>query len=134
MSDLLNCSIEIHDSFLNSVESEGTVLKLFVEAYIHKSKGTPGVDPGTVWVQNVILMIENGSFEGYANAFPYDLSDGTLQVDGKCTRNVIPIPLEAKGQVILMLLDKRSGKNMIARGTRISLKLLGEPEYVEQFQ
>jgi hypothetical protein len=52
MSESLNCSIEIHDSALNSVETQGTLLKLFIQAYIHKSKGVPGVDPGTGWVQS----------------------------------------------------------------------------------
>ncbi|HEV2313899.1 MAG TPA: hypothetical protein VGR94_01225 [Candidatus Acidoferrales bacterium] len=70
MPESLNCSIEIHDSVLTSVEIQAKQVKLSIEAYIHKSAGVPGVDPGTGWIQNVILTIEDGSFEGNMESLP----------------------------------------------------------------
>ena len=126
MPKSLNSSIEIHDSFLNSVETVGKQLELTIEAYIHKSKGKPGVDPGTGWTQNVLLTIEDGSFDGNIKNIPWDLADGTLQINDQVSDNMIPIPLDQSGQIELTLIDKKSGYRFVARGNRISLKLLGE--------
>ena len=107
---------------------------LFVEAYIHKSKGTPGVDPGTGWTQNVVLKIENASIERDAKNLPWDLTDGSLQIDQQTMENMIPIPLDRHGKVIFMLQDKRTADKIIVRGTRIYLELLGEAKYIEEFR
>jgi hypothetical protein len=126
MPESLSSAIEVHDSVLNSVERTGTGLQLFIEAYIHKSKGTPGVDPGTGWTQDVLLIIEDGSFDGTIENPPWDLADGTLQINDQVLDNMIPIPLDQRGQREFTLIDQRSGNRIVARGTRISLKLLGE--------
>ncbi|MHB8412824.1 MAG: hypothetical protein ACYDDI_12890 [Candidatus Acidiferrales bacterium] len=101
MPESLNSLIEIHDSVLTLVETQAKQVKLSIEAYIHKSTGVPGVDPGTGWVQNVILTIEGGSFEGNAESLPCDLYDGTLQINEESMENMIPIPLDRHGQIAL---------------------------------
>ena len=131
MPEFLNSLIEIHDSVLTLVETQSKQVKLSIEAYIHKSIGVPGVDPGTGWVQNVILTIEDGSFEGSIESLPYDLYDGTLQINGELMENEIPIPLDRNGQIVLSLVAKWSGDKLVARGTHIHLELLGEARYVE---
>jgi hypothetical protein len=134
MSEPLNYSIEIHDSVLTCVDTQGDRIRLSLEAYIHKSKGVPGVDPGSVWTQNVVLTIENASVERPPEKLPWDLTDGTLQIDHKLMRNMIPIPLDCHSDVICTLQDQQSAEKIIVRGTRISLELLGEAKYIEEFR
>lgn len=131
MSESLNCAIEIHDSLLKSVETSGTLIKLFFEAYIHKSKGIPGVDPGTGWVQNVVLKIKDGSLDGLVKSVPCDLMDGSLEINEEHLSNEIPIPLDRSGKIALTLLPKWAGERLVARGTHVSLELLGEARYIE---
>ncbi len=132
MPESLNSLIEIHDSVLTSVETQGKRVRLSFEAYIHKSKGVPGVDPGTGWVQNVVLTIEDASCEGKFQSVPCDLTNGSLEINGEHMSNEIPIPLDRSGKIVLTLLAKWTGEKLIARGARISLELLGEAQYVEE--
>lgn len=131
MPESLNSLIEIHDSVLTSVETQAKQVKLSIEAYIHKSAGVPGVDPGTGWIQNVILTIEDGSFDGNIESLPCDLYDGALQIDGEFMENEIPIPLDRNAQIVLRLVAKWSGNSPVARGTHIHLELLGEAQNIE---
>ena len=133
MPEPLNSLIEIHDSVLTLIETQAKQVKLSIEACIHMSTGVPGVDPGTGWVQNVILTIEDGSFEGNTQSFPCDLMDGTLQINGEFMENEIPIPLDRYGQIVLGLVPKWSGDRLVARGTHIYLELLGAARYIEDF-
>ncbi len=133
MPALLNSSIEIHDSVLTAVETRAKQVKLALEAYIHKSSGIPGVDPGTGWIQNVVLTIEDGTLEGSFEKLPWDLSDGELKIGDEVFENLIPIPLDRRAPVELALMAQRTGDTVRVRGSRIQLELLGRPEYVEDF-
>ncbi|MGH9776341.1 MAG: hypothetical protein ACRD50_15525 [Candidatus Acidiferrales bacterium] len=135
MSDAtLNSAIEIHDSVLASLEVEGRQVKIALRpAYIHKSSGVPGVDPGTGWVQDVILSIEAGSIDGVISEFPRDLSDGTLEINGRIERNVVPLPLNQGGNIVLKLETSGAEKIMIS-GAQISAQLIGKAEYIEEFE
>lgn len=132
MQESLNSSIEIHDSVLTSVEAQGKHVKISIEAYIHKSTGTPGIDPGTGWVQNVVLKIQEGIIEEHIETLPCDLYDGTLQIEGNVMNNMIPLPLDRQGSLTLTLVAQ-SNERIIVRGTRISISMLGEPKYIEEF-
>jgi hypothetical protein len=134
VQESLNSSIEIHDSVLNSIETTETRLQLFIEAYIPRSTGEPGVDPGSGWTQNVVVTIDNASSEGNIKDLPSDLADGTLQVKDQTLENIIPIPLNQSGQIRLTLVDQRSGDTVVVRGTHISMKLLGDAKYIEEFR
>ena len=55
----MNQSIELHDSVLGEIGfAEGDAKLSFVHAYIHRSEGRPGIDPGTGWSQKAELIIE----------------------------------------------------------------------------
>src|SRR5712672_3566356 len=129
----LNSAIELHDSILASVESVGGRTKILLQsAYIHKSEGVPGVDPGTGWVQDVILSVESGSVEGQAVELPYDVSDGELLLNERKLENVVPLPLDHSGKIELML-HLTSNERLVIRGDRITSELAGTPRYVEDF-
>jgi hypothetical protein len=92
----MNSAIEIHDSSLTSIAKRGDLLELRFDAYIHASEGTPGVDAGTGWTQSLILVFDNGILEGSITKWPAVLYDGTLEIDGGASENIIPIPLTEK--------------------------------------
>jgi hypothetical protein len=128
----MNSVIEIHDSYLTSIAKLGDLLELRFRAYIHKSEGIPGVDAGTGWTQDVILVLGNGTIDGSITQWPADLYDGTLEIDGEASENIVPIPLDRKGTVQLTLKPK-SDEPIVVRGNNVRLELRGVATYVEEF-
>ena len=129
----LNCGIELHDSVLASLKSVGGKIEIaFQPAYIHKSEGIPGVDPGTGWTQDIVLAVESGIAEGQVAELPVDVSDGELQVNGQQFQNVIPLPLDYLGSIELGLL-LNSNERIVIRGSRMTSESVGTAEYVEDF-
>lgn len=128
----MNSAIEIHDSYLTSMATHGDLLELRFSAYIHKSEGSPGVQAGTGWTQEVTLVFGNGSVEGSIIEWPADLYDGTLEIDGEASENMVPIPLDRKGTVRLTLKPK-SDDPIVVRGDSVRLELQGIATFVEEF-
>lgn len=128
-----NSAIELHDSEVESILLEGNDVRIaFVKVYIHKSEGRPGVDPGTGWVQKAELLLGDASIEGEAPDLPRWLGGGSLAVDEVVYSNVIPVPLDESGKIALVL-EFVSGDQIEVRSKRISLTMIGEPRYVEEF-
>ena len=138
-----NRAIEIHDSALQEIIVEGDAAVLhFPHVYIHESEGRPGVDAGTGWSQEAVLRIGNARVEG---SFPdgnrealagcnddvFCLNDGVLVINGAVSDNMIPIPLDVSGDVKLKLVCWSNAVHI--SGTSAKLELIGEAEYVEDF-
>jgi hypothetical protein len=138
---MFNRVIEIHDSELDRIVIEdGTAVLHFPSVYIHQSTGTPAVDAGTGWVQRAILKIGDARIEGALSeelreSSGYDahqLSGGSIRLDENFSDNLIPIPLDAAADVELSL--ESWGSTVTVKGRSILLQLIGEPEYVEEFE
>lgn len=75
-----NSIIELHDSRMTRIRSEGSAVVLELNAYIHVSDGIPGVDAGTGWRQPIRMTIEGAvvrkDFEGEG----LWITDGTIRV------------------------------------------------------
>jgi hypothetical protein len=126
-------AIEIYDSTLVSVADDGgRVVIDFKPAYIHRSTGTPGVDPGGGWAQDVILRVENGTIDGSLPEMPCDLWEGSLQVGNQKIENIVPLPLDYQGAVTLILVAQDESR-VVIRGSAISAVLVGEPKFIEEF-
>ena len=130
---MANREIEIHDSELTSVKvSDGHIILELSPAYIHMSDARPGIDAGTGWIQNAVIRVRGKEIVGSISELPCDLWDGYLKVNSELFDNLIPIPLDSAGNIEL-LFTSRSGESIQVRGDRITLKLLGEPKYIEDF-
>ena len=126
-------AIEIYDSTLASVADDGGHAIVDLKpAYIHRSTGTPGVDPGGGWAQDVILRVENGTIDGGVPEMPCDLWEGSLQVGNQTIENIIPLPLDYQGAVTLILVAQDESR-VVVRGSAISATLIGEPKFIEEF-
>ena len=129
-----NSIIELHDSSVDGIESSGSSSVIrFRPAYIHRSAGRPGFDPGTGWVQDVDILLENVSSRVGFPEFPCDLSDGSYVIDGVLFENEIPFPVDATG-VIRVSFETQSGENLVINATRITLNPVGDATYVEEFR
>jgi hypothetical protein len=126
-------NIEIHDSELKTVTvTDGNIVLELSPAYIHMSDGRPGIDAGTGWLQNAVIRVRGGELLGSINELPCTLWDGHLTVSDESFDNLVPIPLDSAGNIALEL-TSRSGETLRVRGDRITLKLLGEPKYIDDF-
>ena len=133
----MNQSIELHDSKLATIAfTDGRATIVFSHAYIHRSAGKPGRDPGTGWSQRAELIFERSAAVDLPGSWPCTISEGQLELNDIVRDNEIPIPLHHQGQVKLKLgLLEFNGafKNLEITGTNAQLRLLGEAQYVEEF-
>lgn len=129
-----NRLIELHDSEIEKIFClNDDVVIVFSIVYIHQSEGRPGIDSGNVWTQKAEILFLGGSLRGQFESFPVKLSDGGLKIDNKFFDNVIPILHDEAGKIELNMVSQSCGREVIICGTKVTLKLLGEPKYVEEF-
>jgi hypothetical protein len=127
-----NRIIELHDSKVEGIRIERkNIIVTFSEAYIHKSKGRPGYDPGSGWTQRIQLEFEKASLDGTPSNLPDTISEGELDVNN-IKDGGIPIPFEPKLPVRLSLVFQ-SGNEIQIFGEKMKLMEIGEAEYVEEF-
>ena len=133
----MNQEIELHDSELAAISSLGDQIILsFEPAYIHRSLGRPGIDPGTGWTQDVTLTIRGVSAFSQV-VLPATVSSGWLRIGDKLYENAMPAagtfesPIEFSAVVFAQDFTVRSDINI--RGSSLTVVLNGEPHYVEEF-
>jgi hypothetical protein len=135
-----NRAIEIHDSMLARIALQsGVAVLYFPQVYIHSSEGRPAIDAGTGWTQEALIRIERAHIDGKlsnesseaSSGQAHCLSDGSLRIDGSISDNLIPIPLDVKGDIELTL--EWCGGIVHVHGNSASLELIGTAEYVEEF-
>lgn len=130
----MNTVIEIHDSRVVGITNrDDAVIVHFQSAYLHKSEGRPGLDPGTGWVQEARLIFAEATTSGDFPDWPCGLIDGELIAGGERHYNLIPVPFETAMPVELRLtFDSVHVVTVIGPGAK--LELVGEPKYIEEFK
>jgi hypothetical protein len=137
----MRSAIELHDSTVLRVNNEGNDVVIDLDAYLHRSEGEPGRDPGTGWTQLARFRLS----EGHVRCDPGDIGSfeilhGSLRVGEELFGNVLPVPLarEARVEVALegFVLDgDAEGQDVSLRadGCAIEVMLVGAPSFVEDF-
>jgi hypothetical protein len=129
----MNQAIEFHDSTLSSIsEKRGTVVLHFDKAYIHQSKGKPGIDNGTGWLQAIDIELTGAEIDSMPHDFPVDLDDGVIVINDESSKNGLALPVEASGEVKLNL-KTVTGEELKITARHISSIEKSELEYVEEF-
>jgi hypothetical protein len=129
----MNSVIELHDSWVVGViPSDGTITVRLGPAYVHRSDCRPATDPGSVWVQDIDLVISEFVLESRFNELPQELDDGLLSVDNLVFENIIPFPFDMRGSVRFSA-RSISGEVMVVHGSKASFVPVGEGRYVESF-
>ena len=131
----LNSDIELHDSVVADVSRSDVTVEIALRpAYVHQSSGQPGIDDGIVLVQDLVVAVENGSVVGDIGDLPADIWDGDLKVGSQVFDNSIPLPCDMAGPVALTLFLSPDNRRLVISGKRVTVTLLGESSYVEEFR
>ena len=129
----MNSALEIHDSNLAGIELAGHDAVLHLDdAYIHRSEGRPGIDPGSGWLQDIDLVISGAVVESLPSGLPRALTGGALSVAASAWDNLIPLPLAVSCAVSFSVVTT-SGETLLVRGSGAEVVPRGEPRYLEPF-
>jgi hypothetical protein len=130
---MMNSAIEIHDSNLAGVESVGRDAVFHLDAaYVHRSEGRPGIDPGSGWLQDIDLVVSGAVIESLPEELPGALADGVLSAGGTAWDNLIPLPLAVSGAVALSMTTS-GGELVLVHGSGAEIVPRGEPRFIEPF-
>jgi hypothetical protein len=125
-------ALEFHDSTFGEAtqEDDGVVVHL-APAYVHRSSGRPGIDPGTGWSQSVTIRVKGAVLSPESRFAPARLSEGSLEVGACRYENVVPLPLSLReGQARLSLLPV-GGPEFVLRGSAVEVLPQGEATFIE---
>lgn len=126
----MNAALELHDSNVSTARADGDTLRLHLSAgYIHRSEGRPGIDPGSGWVQPVVLVFSGASWHGLSSECTGYLSSGTLTL-GDETMSLIPLPYNVSGGLIAEFVFV-SGAILSVSAQSVTCACVGEPCFVE---
>ena len=119
------------DSRIDQVSTSGAdAFVHFSHAYIHKSSGRPGRDPGTGWSQEALLVIFNATIVPPGPSLPNTISDGFLAVGG-IKHTLLPLPFKRKVDVQLALVFT-DGTRLDITGHGAVVELLGKGIFLEE--
>ena len=78
------------------------------------------------------MLLRGGTIRGPNPELPRGISDGTVRVDDREYRNVVPAPLSHSGPALIHFdLDDGSGITIAASGVELTLR--GNPTFLEAF-
>jgi len=135
MPESLNAAIELHDSVVQSIfRNQLYLLVALRPAWIHKTTGTPGVDAGSCFVQDVILEFGTAETAGEIGDLPADMLDGELRIEDMVFSNMITLPCEFVGATSFSIHLSPDYRAISITGHGIKAKLEGEPRYIQEFR
>lgn len=118
-------SVELHDSQLTAVRSDAQRVTLELRpAYVHRD--------GKGWRQNANIEIAGVHTVVGADLAPAHVADGELKTPRGRFNNLLMLPLVEPGPVELKL-ELATGKVLEVAGTFVTIQMLDEPEFVEQY-
>ncbi len=127
-----NAAIELHDSELTALCRETSALVLDLRACVHRSHGTPGTDPGTVWIQPASIILPNGRLLGPKPELPCTIIDGDMTTSHRTYDNMIPCPLASQYETTVNL-TLSSGQRTQIEADQLTIAFTGDPEFIEDF-
>ena len=128
----MKAALELHDSRVDQIALvDGAAIIHFPHAYIHKSSGTPGKDPGTGWSQEVQLILASASYSSALPTLPNTISEGHLEVGG-IRHELLPLPFGRRGKAILALVFT-DGTRFQVSGDRPVVELISAAKFLENY-
>jgi Protein of unknown function (DUF998) len=127
-----NREIELHDTRITRVDHADEALVIRLDAYVHHSRGVPGVDVGTGWSHGASVRLRGGTLAS-PPPIPAVISDGTVYLGARRLSNMLPVDLEFIGKVRIELL-LTTGDVVLIEANEIEVELLDPGTYVEEFR
>lgn len=106
---------------------DGILVVALRPAYVHRSLGEPGVDDGSGFIQDVIIEIGMAQIEGTPGTLPSVIFEGDFELGGVPSPNMIRLPCGT------LYLSPDCRMISVSREL-LSVKLVSEAEYVEEFR
>ena len=130
----MNSAIEFHDSDICAVRLSGSELRLvFNPAYVHRSAGRPGIDPGQGYLQPVEMVFSDAQSSEHGGECIGTISSGFVATELVEYANVIPLPIALSGQVSAEI-TFNSGAVMSVTGSGLSCVPTGDARFVEAYE
>lgn len=128
----MHSALELADSRIDRILAGGDAVTVhFSHAYVHRSKGKAGRDPGTGWSQEAALTLHDASAPDPMPPLPDSIVEGFLEVGG-IRHELIPLPFKRKAAARLHLL-LADGAEITLSGGRPVIELLGKAIFLEPF-
>lgn len=126
-------SIDLKGSEIASIDFEQGILRIHIaRAYLIKT--LTGSAEKTRWWQAGILQIEDAVLLSQLPIGPLICKGGDIDENIYTYRDMIPIPLESRGQIRCEMSFKESSSSFIVTGSTIRLEMLGIPKYIEHLR
>lgn len=106
-------ALELHDSLILRADQNGSVVRLDLQAKVHESWGSPGLDAGEVFFQQARITmtgVTSAPFKSFENE---TISGGSLRIGRRIEENMLPLPVHHTDSPELIL--------NLARGSRLSI-------------
>jgi hypothetical protein len=130
-----NSAIELHDSTVDSVfQIDQTIRVALCPAYVHKTSGIPGIDPGSGYVQDFILEFTSAQVEASSDVFPAGILDGRIRTSSDVFRNMIPLPWDIEGPISFTVFLSPDNRRLSVSGMGMKAIPTGQAIYVEDFK
>jgi len=130
----MNELIEIQESVLSSVMVEGSHCSIELRpAWVHRSYGRPGMDPGRCYTQDVRIDIGEGLVRGQPASLPVVLLESELHVGDAHFPDIIPSRFTQDAPVRLRFGTVVEDSFLEVEGRSISIYAIGEPTFACDF-
>jgi hypothetical protein len=126
-------SIELRGSAIHTVELKDRRLRIhFSCAYIVKTM--TGSAERTRWWQSGDLILEGAQIQSPAPAGALVCEGGNIDDNIFTYRDMIPIPLNTRGQIRCELTFRGANERLIVNGEALRLEMEGVPKYIEHIR
>ena len=102
----------------------------FSVVYVHKSKGRPGRDAGSVWTQEAELTMDSAILSTPSPVLPNAIAEGFLEVGG-VKHELLPLPFKRRSEAKLCV-RFTDGTEFEIAGCRPLLEMLGTPTLIDE--
>ena len=126
--------LELHDSVLSGLKQDGgTAVLQLRPAYVHRSAGRPGIDPGEVYTQDFDIVIEGAQLTEDGPAVPFVVWDGAVAFGDRELVNLVPGDLHGTKPVFLRLVPAAGHRDLQIGGCSIDIHPVGQAQYMDEF-
>jgi len=126
----MSAALALHESRVSDIALAGGRARIYFSvAYVHRSKGRPGREPSSVWVQEAQLTVDDAVLSSPLPRLPNTIIEGFLEVGG-VRHELLPLPFKRRREAILCV-TFADGTEFEIAGCRPVLELAGNPMHVE---
>jgi hypothetical protein len=129
-----HAAIAWHDSDLIAITRMPTALVIDLRAIVHRSHGSPGTDPGTVWLQPAAMILSDAQpmEDSPDPPGPDTIAYGEIATTEGTYESMIRCPFTSNGEACLEL-TLASGESLRFDADQLTITFTGEPEFLDDF-